>query len=297
MSCWYRLERTGTGRAAALLSTFHPQVIHIFIHEVIHREAPQNASQANMRHRVWRAFQGAHGLVKIAIVSDVHGNLLALEAVVADLERQHPELVVHGGDLAVNGPQPADVVDRIGQLGWPGVVGNTDEVLWTMDADPQPARALFERLHGAYTPALGEGRIAWLRALPREWRHGSILLVHAAPGDLWKNLLPDTPDDELLATYGGQGADLVVYCHIHRPFVWKIGELTIANSGSVGYPVDGDWRPSYLLIDDDQVSVRRIEYDLEKEIARVRASPFPTRSWLVEVHRRAELVQPVTLDD
>ena len=68
--------------------------------------------------------------MRVALVSDVHGNLTALEAVVADLRRRAPDLVVHGGDLALMGPRPAEVIDRIRELGWPGVVGNTDELLW-----------------------------------------------------------------------------------------------------------------------------------------------------------------------
>jgi hypothetical protein len=72
--------------------------------------------------------------------------------------------------------------------------------------------------------------------------------------------------------------------------------LTVANTGSVGWPVDGDWRPSYLLIDDGEVSVRRVAYDLEAQIAELRASTYPSRSWLIRVHRRAESVRPLELD-
>src|SRR5919199_4184885 len=68
--------------------------------------------------------------MRLAVVSDVHGGLVALETVVRDLRSQAPDLVVHGGDLAVIGPRPAEVVDRVRELGWRGVVGNTDEMLW-----------------------------------------------------------------------------------------------------------------------------------------------------------------------
>jgi len=70
------------------------------------------------------------GGTRVAVVSDIHGNLTALEAVVADLRRRGADIVVHGGDLALMGPRPAEVVDRIRELGWSGVVGNTDELLW-----------------------------------------------------------------------------------------------------------------------------------------------------------------------
>jgi len=70
--------------------------------------------------------------MKLAIVSDIHGNLAALDAVISDLETVNPDLVVQGGDLAINGPHPSECVDRIRELGWPGVAGNTDLALWTL---------------------------------------------------------------------------------------------------------------------------------------------------------------------
>src|ERR1051326_7118540 len=68
--------------------------------------------------------------MRIAVLSDIHGNLTALEAVLRDLKGVVPDVVVHGGDLAANGARPAEVVDIIHDLGWPGVRGNTDEMLW-----------------------------------------------------------------------------------------------------------------------------------------------------------------------
>src|SRR3989442_1186017 len=68
--------------------------------------------------------------MRLAIVSDIHGNLTALDAVVADIERRGVDRVIHGGDLALAGSQPAEVIDRVRELGWDGIVGNTDELLW-----------------------------------------------------------------------------------------------------------------------------------------------------------------------
>jgi predicted phosphodiesterase len=62
--------------------------------------------------------------MRVAVVSDIHGNLSALEAILDDLARQQPDLVLHGGDLAANGSRPAEVIDRVRELGWPGVAGN-----------------------------------------------------------------------------------------------------------------------------------------------------------------------------
>lgn len=235
--------------------------------------------------------------MKLAIVSDVHGNLVAFDEVIAAVQSESPDLVVHGGDLALNGPRPAEVVDRVRELGWPGIVGNTDEVLWGgMSRVPEPVRPQFRAMTHATAELLGSQRVEWLSQLPWEWRHEDLLLVHASPGDLWDAPMPDANEEELQKIYGGQDASTVVYCHIHAPFVRRLDGLTVANSGSVGWPMDGDWRPSYLIIEDGQVSVRRVEYDLEREIAELRASRYPTRNWLEEVHRQAKFVQPFALD-
>jgi 3',5'-cyclic AMP phosphodiesterase CpdA len=92
--------------------------------------------------------------MRIALVSDVHGNLTALEAVIADIDRRGPDAVVHGGDLVLMGPEPAQVVDRVRELGWPGVVGNTDELLW----HPDERERQEQRAPGSAGPARGAKR-------------------------------------------------------------------------------------------------------------------------------------------
>src|SRR5260370_8865523 len=72
--------------------------------------------------------------MRIAIVSDIHGNLPAFEAVLADLRQTAPDLIFHGGDLAHAGASPAEIVDRIRDLAWPGVLGNTDEILFAPES-------------------------------------------------------------------------------------------------------------------------------------------------------------------
>lgn len=234
--------------------------------------------------------------MRIAIVSDIHGNLTALEAVVADLRRRAPDLILHGGDLAASGPRPAEIVDRIRELGWPGVCGNTDEMLW----DAAPLTDL-ERRHpqqlglwrvvaeiAARTREwLGEERIDWLRSLPREVRRGPVALVHASPGDLWVAPMPEASDAELEATYGPLAAPIVVYGHVHRPFVRRVGARIVANTGSVSLSYDADPRASYLLIDDLDASVQRVEYDVEREAASLLRSGLPGAEWLCATLRAA----------
>lgn len=238
----------------------------------------------------------------VAIVSDVHGNLTALEAVLADLQRRRADVVLHGGDLALMGSQPAEVVDRIRELGWPGVIGNTDEVLWRpseyeLQLRRAPALApLLELIFAHYAPAtlelLGDRRVAWLQEQPATLRLADLVLVHAAPGDLWRAPMPEADKDELSATYAPLEAKIAVYGHIHRPYTRALSMLTVANSGSVGLPWDGDRRAGYLLIEDGRPSVVRVEYDVEREAAMICASGYPDALRLAEMRRRGRFIAP-----
>src|SRR4051794_6903986 len=118
--------------------------------------------------------------MRVAVVTDIHGNLTALDAVIADLQQTSPDLVVQGGDLVSGGHRPADVLDRVRERGWPGVQGNTDEMLWKpemfdrfMQSVPQLGhiwRMVFHQQAPATLDLIGSDRLAWLREMPLEWR-------------------------------------------------------------------------------------------------------------------------------
>lgn len=239
--------------------------------------------------------------MRLAILSDIHGNLTALEAVIADLKSTSPDFVLQGGDLVVGGPRPAEIVDRVRELGWAGVLGNTDEVLWAPELFEQQVkrapklrellRILFHDF-AATRELLGDERLRWLQALPPIWQNQAVSLVHASPGDLWKAPMPDWEDQQLVNNYRNLGSKVVVYGHIHRPYVRRLAQFVLANSGSVGTPYDGDPRASYLLVDDSDVSVRRVEYDVETEIKYLLSSGYPHAAWLAEIRRQGRYVPP-----
>jgi putative phosphoesterase len=238
--------------------------------------------------------------MRIAVLSDIHGNLTALEAVLADLVGV--DLVVHGGDLVANGARPAQVVDLIRNLGCAGVYGNTDEMLWRPElleelelkapSKGRLRRVLFNDIAPATRELLGQERLAWLRSLPTQWSGQYVTVVHASPHDLWRAPLADASDDELLSVYGELGSSLVVYGHIHQPFVRSLGTMTVANSGSVGLPYDGDQRASYLILENGIASVRRVPYDVACEIEQLRAQKFPRAQWLASILRTAQYMPP-----
>jgi predicted phosphodiesterase len=239
--------------------------------------------------------------MRIAIVSDIHGNLTALEAVLADLRQNSPDLILHGGDLAHGGSSPLEIVDRIRGLGWQGVLGNTDEMLFRPESLTEFAQqspklqglfAAIEEMAVVTREALGEERLAWLRSLPRVQVHGPIALVHASPESLWRAPAPEATDAELETAYAALGRPVVVYGHIHRSYVRRFSEMTIANSGSVSLSYDGDRRASYLVLDDSIPTVRRVNYDVDKEVQAIFACGLPHADWVAKILQSASPQMP-----
>jgi putative phosphoesterase len=235
--------------------------------------------------------------MRIAVVSDIHGNRAAFQAVLADLRETSPDLVFHGGDLAQGGSHPSEIIDQIRSLGWPGVQGNTDEVLWAPQSLPEMPSLLRLRSVIADTIAVSSVWISdeqkqWLKSLPRIHCQENFAVVHASPDSLWRSPLADATDEELETTYGSLNARVVVYGHIHRPYIRALHRFTVANSGSVSLSYDGDLRASYLLIDDLNPSIRRVAYDVETEIRELKESGLPHAEWIARVLRAGKFVSP-----
>jgi predicted phosphodiesterase len=229
--------------------------------------------------------------MRIAIVSDIHGNRTAFEAVLADLRQTAPDLILHGGDLCHAGASPAEIVDRIRELGWPGVLGNTDEMLFMPESLEEFAKqapklpsliGVIREMAAATREALGEERLAWLRNLPRIRNEGPMALVHASPENLWRAPAPDASDAELESVYKPLGQPIAVHGHIHRSYIRSVSGMIIANTGSVSLSYDGDRRAAYLLLDDLKPTIRRVEYDVDKEIEAVFGCRLPHADWVAK---------------
>ncbi|HET9084367.1 MAG TPA: metallophosphoesterase family protein [Candidatus Limnocylindrales bacterium] len=218
-------------------------------------------------------------MTRIAALSDVHGNVAALEAVLADVAREKPDRIVVAGDLVLNGPEPAAVVDALREAvsaGTAVIAGNTDVAVadfdyaaafpWMTDGVPDAIAAAAEWAH----EALGDERVEWLRALPSERRVRTdddtlVLVCHASPGSQTsgfdQNLDPSVTIERLART----DARVIICGHTHLPEVRDLGFKVIVNSGSAGYVFDGDPTASWALIDIDggdvRAEIRRTEFD------------------------------------
>jgi putative phosphoesterase len=199
---------------------------------------------------------------RIAVLSDVHGNIHALEAVRKALKKEKPDVTLIAGDLVMNGPEPGATLDALREMERDGAIvvqGNTDVAV--ADADyaaafpqylesgvPDPVRVSAEWTHDA----LDDEQLAWLRRLPAERRvrigDDLVLVTHASPGSQTqgfdKGLDPSTVYERISRT------DARVICcgHTHIPDVQEFGWKVIVNDGSAGYVFDGDPTASWALV-------------------------------------------------
>jgi predicted phosphodiesterase len=216
----------------------------------------------------------------LALLYDIHGNLPALEAVLADVGEV--DGFVLGGDYATAGAWPRETVERLKGLPkatW--IRGNADRWLVDRSDAPDPLASIAERS----ADALGEELVGELVGLPESTTIDGTLYCHASPGSDMETFFPapGERDAELLM---GVEARRVVCGHIHVAFARTgPGGIELVNPGSVGMPWDGDHRAAYALIEDDHVELRRVEYDWQTSVAAV-------RDWVGELPaRRMELAR------
>lgn len=235
-------------------------------------------------------------MLRIALFSDIHGNLPALDAVLADIGSRDITDRFCLGDLVGYGPDPAGVVDRIRALGIPTVLGNYDDGIGARRGECGCYYATGQaRSDGAasYTltaAAIDDERAAWLAALPRELRLGEgalrVLLTHGSPRKINEYLLPDRADSFLARLADEAQADVVCIGHVHVPYHRTLtgGDgraVHYVSSGSVGKPKDGDPRACWaeLTVDGATGGVgtvfHRVPYDIEATVDAMRLVGLP----------------------
>ena len=200
----------------------------------------------------------------LALLYDVHGNLPALEAVIADARAAGARRWLLGGDYALMGGWPAETVERLRSLEdatW--IRGNTER--WLAEGAPDgidPAALDHAR------DALG-GAVAELGGLPFDAVLDGTRFVHASPVSDMDGFAPVAGDDDARLLEGVSESRLV-FGHTHLQFGREANGIELVNPGSVGMPFDGDRRAAYALSADGEIELRRVEYDVAEAIARVR---------------------------
>jgi predicted phosphodiesterase len=203
--------------------------------------------------------------VKVAVFSDIHGNRVALDAVLAEVARLAPDHTICGGDLAFGGPAPEAAAERVRELGVPCVRGNTDE--WLGPDAPGAADPVTAWTRGS----LSEASRRYLAGLPFEHRLEDLVVVHATPWSV-SEVVPTHADAVILRRMLGEArAAAVVYGHIHLGWIGRVsGGGLVVNAGSVGFPFDGDPRASFAVLTRGPsgwtVELHRVAYDVERAV-------------------------------
>jgi putative phosphoesterase len=239
-------------------------------------------------------------MTRVVVLSDVHGNSVALEAVRKALRKEKPDFVAVAGDMALNGPDPAGAIDLLRTMEDDGAVivaGNTDIAVadfdyaaafpWYTDGVPDIHRAATEWAHDE----LGDERLAWLRRLPAERRlqaeDGTMVLVtHASPGSQTAGFDQTLDPTVVIERLARTDARVIACGHTHLPEVRDLGWKVIVNDGSAGYVFDGEPTASWARIDIEDgtvaATIQRTEFD-----ALAVANAISARGLIGDVYRAA----------
>ncbi|WP_374689716.1 metallophosphoesterase [Promineifilum sp.] len=234
--------------------------------------------------------------MQVALISDIHGNLTALDAALTDIARHGADQIICLGDVAALGPQPMAVVHRLHDLAIPVILGNTDH--WLLNPkrektknDDQRRQQEIELWAAGQVTATERGLIeAYAPWLAFNLDGTSLLCYHGSPRSFEERIEPETPTKKLDDYFEEHRATLLAGGHTHEAMVRRYGESVIINPGSVGLPMihpqpgseKNTYNPpwaEYALVDTHDggltLSLRRVPYSLDDLAAAVRASGMP----------------------
>lgn len=236
--------------------------------------------------------------MKYALISDVHSNLPALEAVLADIgQREDVGATYHLGDLVGYAPWPNETVAAIQKLGITGIAGNYDSTVATdykhcgCKAETPRGEELshrsyeWTRAHVAPETKRALGELPFrmdLRSMGGHKSRPQIILVHGTPTLntlYWTEDRPDSFCVKMARAANAKEGDLIAFGHTHKPWHREVAGIHFLNTGSVGKPKDGDWRAGYVLVEAEgevkSIEFVRVEYDVERAVEGILGSELP----------------------
>jgi putative phosphoesterase len=238
--------------------------------------------------------------LKTAFISDIHGNDLALNAVLADLKEKEIDQILVLGDLVFRGPNPKKTIDKLRKLDAIIIKGNTDE--WVVrgilpNEVPEKDLEIMYRERDWCVNQLTTEDIDYLSGLPLDVKlHLSknvhIHVFHATPDDLFEVLPPDANTEVFQRKLmKDKDATIYVYAHTHHPLVRYISGKCVINPGAVGYTFDGLAKSSYVLVeaknDSYSVTVERVPFDIEAVVQAYYTNNYPNPVLMANVVRKA----------
>lgn len=234
--------------------------------------------------------------MKIAIISDIHANYQALEAVLKDIKEQDCEKILCLGDLAMAGPEPQRVIDFVKKQNWEIIQGNTDKMIAEYsDELAENVRKIFPVMGNALADdnkILNEDAKTYLKNLPAqkelEIEGVKILMVHGSPRRNNEDILPDMPMDEIEEIIKGVQADLIFCGHTHVPCGYQTNsKKTVVNVGSVGRPMTKNPQACYVIADfnsgEFSIEHRLVDYDRETASEIMKSRNFDGSEKLAEM--------------
>ncbi|NHN34474.1 metallophosphoesterase family protein [Paenibacillus agricola] len=239
--------------------------------------------------------------MKIAFISDIHGNAHALEQVLADIKQKQVDLIYVLGDLCYRGPEPKRSLDLVRALNTEVIKGNADEwvVRGVREGEvPEKALAMMNRERDWTVFHLDPADVDYLKQLPSEL-HLSIEGVkihafHATPHSLFDIIAPGVDDATLQSSLmSAADSQIYVYAHIHKPYIRYLQGKVIINTGSVGLPFDGLPMASYATVEITAAGIRtaieRVHTDVESVVRQYEESRYPNAAMMTNVLRNGSV--------
>ncbi|MFT4412564.1 metallophosphoesterase family protein [Fredinandcohnia humi] len=239
--------------------------------------------------------------MRLAFISDIHGNANALEAVLEDIEERNIDKVYVLGDICYRGPEPKRSLDIVKSLNTEVIKGNADE--WLIRGVrkgevPEQALNMMNLERDWALTLLDETDINYLKGLPTkmslEFDGQKIVAFHATPNSLFDVVVPSEEDSIIQESLIiDESADVFIYAHIHKPYIRYIKGKCVINTGSVGMPFDGLAKSSYAIVNiqngNIHTTIVRVTFDIEQVVSKFQESDYPNKDLMINILKNGEL--------